>query len=79
MTLAYFDGSGRVTSRAWVHKLDTYLSLHPMTEEDAIRFAVLHVYEAIHDWWYHGLVSFHHDQIISYQEFIDRLIECFNF
>ena len=78
MTLAHFDGSDRVTARAWVHKLDTYLLLHLMIEEDAIKFAVLHLDGVAHNWWYHGLASLHHDYIISYQEFVDRLIECFD-
>ena len=78
MTLEHFDGIGRVTTRAWIHKLDTYLALHPMSEVDAIRFRVLHLDGAAHDWWYHGLVFLQHDQITSYQEFVDRLIERFD-
>ena len=27
-----FDGSGRMTAQAWIHKLDTFLALRPMTE-----------------------------------------------
>ena len=42
MTMTHFDGSGKVTSRAWVHKLDTYLTLRLMTKEDVIWFVVLH-------------------------------------
>ena len=61
MILAHFDGSSGVIARAWVHKLDTYLALHPMNEEDAIKFFVLHLDGVAHDWWYHGLVSLHHD------------------
>ena len=67
-----------MTARAWIHKLDTYLALPPMTKADAIRFVVLILDRVAHDWWYHGLVSLHHDQIISYQEFVDRLIEPFD-
>ena len=32
LTLPTFDGSGKTTARAWIHKLDTYLTLKPMTE-----------------------------------------------
>lgn len=49
MTLEIFNGSGRVTNIAWVHKLETYLALHPMTKEDAIRFIVLHLDGVAHD------------------------------
>ena len=49
-----------------------------MSEVDAIRFGVLHLDGAAHDWWYHGLVSLQHDQITSYQEFMERLIERFD-
>lgn len=66
MTLAHFDGSGRVTARAWVHKLDTYLALCPMTEDFSIGFVILHLDGVAHDLWYCSLVSTHHDQITSY-------------
>ena len=61
MTLEHFDSIGGVTARAWIHKLDTYLALRPMSEVDAMRFGVLHLDGAAHDWWYHGLVSLRHD------------------
>ena len=50
MTLEHFDGIGSVTSGAWTHKLDTYLALRPMSEVDTIRFLVLHLDGAAHDW-----------------------------
>lgn len=37
LIMTYFDGSGRMASRAWVHKLDTYLPMHPMSGVDTIR------------------------------------------
>lgn len=77
LTLDHFNGSGKTIARAWVHKLDTYISLRPMSE-DAIRFVVLHLDGVARDWWYHGLVSLHHDHILQYQEFVDRLIERFD-
>lgn len=66
LTMTHFDGSGKVTARAWIHKLDTYLALRPMSKEDDVRFAVLHLDGAAHDWWYHGLVSLQHDQVRTY-------------
>ena len=61
MTLEHFDGIERVAARAWIHKLDTYLALRPLSEVDAIRFGVLHLDGAALDWWYHGLLSLQHD------------------
>lgn len=78
LTLTTFDGSGRVTSRVWVSKLDTFLNLRPMAEEDAIKFAALHLDGIAHDWWHHGMVTLQHDRITTYQEFIDRLVERFD-
>lgn len=78
LTLDHFDVSGKTIARAWVHKLDTYLSLCPIFEEDVVRFYMLHLDGVDHDWWYHGLVSLHHDHIVEYHEFVDRLIEKFD-
>lgn len=49
-----------------------------MSKEDAIRFKVLHLDGVAHEWWYHGLVSLRHDQITSYNEFMDALIKRFD-
>ncbi|KAH9322451.1 hypothetical protein KI387_017090, partial [Taxus chinensis] len=43
LSLPTFDGSGKSTTRAWIQKLDTFLSLRPMMEEEAIKFATLHL------------------------------------
>jgi hypothetical protein len=57
ITLATYDGTGDTSARAWVHKLDIYLSLRPMPEREAIQFAVLHLDGVAYDWWHHGLVT----------------------
>lgn len=49
-----------------------------MPEEDAIRFATLHLEGAAHEWWYYGLITLGHNHITTYAEFIDRLIERFD-
>jgi hypothetical protein len=69
MTLPYFDGSGEETAQAWVQKLDTYLSLSPMTEENAIKFAVIHLIGEAHNWWHHGIITLGHKSITTYGEF----------
>ena len=43
LTLPYFEGIGKETTQAWVQKLDTYLLQIPMTEENAIKFAIIHL------------------------------------
>ena len=78
ISMPYYDGSNKCTARSWVQKLDNYLSLRPMPEEDAIRFATLHLEGAAHEWWYHGLVTLGHNLITTYEEFTNRLIERFD-
>lgn len=78
MTLNHFDSSGRVIARAWIHKLDTYFALCPMSKVNAIKFGVLQLDGVAHDWWYHRLLSLQHDQITSYQDFVDHWIERFD-
>jgi len=72
------DGSGKLSARAWVNKLDTYLSLKPLTEKKAIQFATRHLEGLAYEWWHHGLVSQHHDRIDSYDEFVTKLIQRFD-
>lgn len=31
-----------------------------------------------HDWWYHGLTTLGHNQIVSYTKFTDRIIDRFD-
>lgn len=78
ITMSYFNGSDKSTAREWVQKLDNYLSLRPMLEEDAIRFTTLHLEGAAHEWWYHGLVTLGHNHITTYAEFTDRFIKRFD-
>ena len=73
-----FDGSGKMTTQAWIHKLDTFLALRPMTEIEAIKYATLHLEGVAHDWWYHGMVTLQHNQVTEYQDFVDRLVERFD-
>jgi len=54
------DGSGKTSARAWVHKLDTFLTLKPMRKDKAIQFATMHLKGVAYDWWHHGLVTQNH-------------------
>jgi hypothetical protein len=67
LTIPSFDGSTKVSSRAWVHKLDTYLQFNWMFESEAITFATLHLEGEAHEWWYRGLVTLGHNQITYYK------------
>ena len=50
ITLATYDGTDDMSPRAWVQKLDIYLSLRPMPEKEAIQFVVLHLDGVAYDW-----------------------------
>jgi hypothetical protein len=43
MEIPYFDGTNKMTTHAWVHKLDTYLQLNPMREVEAIKFSTMYL------------------------------------
>jgi hypothetical protein len=78
MEIPYFDGTAKMTVQAWVHKLDTYLQLNPIREMEAIKFATMYLDGKAHDWWYHGLTTLGHNQIVTYTEFTQRLIDRFD-
>jgi hypothetical protein len=78
LNIPTFDGSSCCLAQAWVHNLDTYFKLNPMTESEAISFATLHLEGEAHEWWYHGLVTLGHNRITSYLEFTERLMERFD-
>jgi hypothetical protein len=78
MEIPYFDGMAKITAQAWVQKLDTYLQLNPMREMEAIKFATMYLDGKAYDWWYHGLTTLGHNQIVTYTEFMQRLIDRFD-
>ena len=78
LTHPTFDGSGQTSARAWIHKLDTYLTLKPMAEAETIRFATMHLEGATYDWWHHRLVTQNHALITSYKTFTSKLITHFD-
>ncbi|XP_059064450.1 uncharacterized protein LOC131856620 [Cryptomeria japonica] len=44
---------GKASARTWVQKLNTYFQLNPMLEEDAIKYAALHLDGSANEWWHH--------------------------
>jgi hypothetical protein len=45
-----FYESSRYLALAWVHKLDTYFKLNPMTESKDISFTTLYLDGEAHEW-----------------------------
>ena len=78
LTLPTFDGTKKGSTQAWIQKLDTYFSLSPMAEDEAIKFAILHLEGLAHEWWHHDLVTQGFRQITTYAEFTQKLTERFD-
>jgi hypothetical protein len=78
LTIPPFDGCTKSTARPWVHKLDTYLQLNLMTEEEEIKYATLQLEGEAHKGWYHGLVTLRNTNITSYVEFTQILMDRFD-
>eukprot|EP01018_Ginkgo_biloba_P002568 Gb_33720 [translate_table: standard] len=72
-----FDGSNKLSAQAWLQKLQTYFTLIPMVEEDAIQFATLHFEGVAYDWWHHGLITQGHNRVQIFDDFNQRLFDRF--
>ena len=59
-------------------KADTYFQLNPMPKEEVIKFTTLHLEGVMHEWWHHDTITLGNDQIKTYAEFTERLIERFD-
>jgi hypothetical protein len=49
-----------------------------MREMDAVKFATMYLEGKAYDWWYHGLTTLGHNQIVAYTEFTQKLIDRFD-
>ena len=49
-----------------------------MKESDAIQFASLYLEDAAYDWWYHGMTTQGHDQVTTFEDFSQRVIDRFD-
>ena len=76
--LPNFDGSSKCSAKSWVEKLDIYFQLNKVLEMEAIKIAVLHFEGEAHNWWFHGLSTLGHSNVIAYSEFTRRLVERFD-
>ena len=45
---------------------------------EAIKIAMLHLEGEAHDWWFHGLSTLGHANVIAYSKLIRRLVERFD-
>ena len=47
-----------------------------MKESDVIQFT--HLEDAAYDWWYHGMTTQGHDQVTTFDDFSQRMIDRFD-
>ena len=66
-----------MSTNAWIQKLDVYFQVNPMVEEDALKMVILHIEGDANDWWFHGINTLGYDQISSYEDFSNALVERF--
>ena len=78
INLSCFDGFGYTSAWAWVQKVDTYFQLNPLPEEEATKYVALHLEGIAHEQWHHGIVTLSHDQVTSYSNFMEKLIDYFD-
>ena len=53
-------------------------STEPMAERGAIKLVPLHLDGEAIDWWFHGMKTLGHDQVLTYEEFTRKLTERFD-
>ena len=59
-------------------ELDSYLQLHHISEDEAIRVAVLHFRGKAHAWWVFESYSLKNANTFSYERFIKTLMYRFD-
>ena len=58
--------------------MDTYFQLNPMVEMDPIKLVSIHIYGGAIYWWFHGMKTLGHDQVVTYEEFTRKLTKRFD-
>ena len=66
INLPYFHFTSKCIVNSWIQKLDTYFQLNPMDKRDAIKMATLHLDGESNDWWFHGMNTLSHWQVVTY-------------
>ena len=47
-------------------------------ESDVVQFVSLYLEDAAYDWWYHGMTTQGHDQVTTFDDFSQRMIDRFH-
>ena len=58
--------------------MDTYFQLNPMAKRDAMKLEALHLDGEAIEWWFHGMKTLGHEQVVTYMEFTKKLTERFD-
>ena len=72
-TLPYFDGTSNCSVSSWIQKMDKHFQLNPKAERDAIKLESLHIDGEAIEWWFHGMKTLGHDQVVTYEQFTRKL------
>lgn len=73
-----FNGGKKVMATTWLQKLETFFTLSPMMEEEAMQFTTLHLDGTTYEWWHHGLITQHHNSIHTFDKFSQRILDFFD-
>lgn len=76
--LSTFYGSPKCPARAWVKELDNYVQQHQVSENEAIKVAVLHLEGKAYSWWLFEYFSLKNENTSTYAKFIRRIVERFD-
>lgn len=72
-----FDESNKISKRAWLEKLQTYLNINPMDEEKGLQNMTMCLDGVAYEWWHHGLITLGHNEVTTFQEFIQKMLKRF--
>ena len=75
--LSTFSRSPTCSVGAWVKELKSYLQLHHISGDEAIKVATLHFRGKAHAWWIFEYYSLKNANTFNYARFIKTLMERF--
>ncbi|XP_077246914.1 uncharacterized protein LOC143886710 [Tasmannia lanceolata] len=76
--IPHYDGTPGRAARSWMQKLEVFFEVDEMLEADKVRYAILHLDGAAHDWWHQGRRTLDHDQVTHFADFNRRLLQMFD-
>lgn len=77
MPLLIFDRGEKLSARAWLQKLQTYLSIYPMDEEGGIKTTSMCLDGISYEWWHNGHTTLGHGDVNSFEDFSRRVLNRF--